>query len=218
MFVFCQVRHDTGLYSSPARSGDACHRWPTSEAVSSTASEAPTLHRACGKIAAGSSTLAEQLARQPSTVLVSEVYWLTRFSGRACRLFSMFRTSFAGFACGSAMPTARTILPRATPSTTRSQAPSRRLPKMRDSTGLPADPTRRLLPARVVEDRRSGRDQTELGLTNGQSLTGECPSGRTWRRCVPSARGASAPGGQRTQSGTARTAEILHRGCRRGRS
>jgi predicted kinase len=37
---------------------------------------APTLHMLCGKIAAGKSTLAAQLARKPGTVLISEDAWL----------------------------------------------------------------------------------------------------------------------------------------------
>jgi predicted kinase len=40
--------------------------------------ELPVLHMLCGKIAAGKSTLAHQLASQPSTVLISEDYWLSR--------------------------------------------------------------------------------------------------------------------------------------------
>jgi predicted kinase len=35
-----------------------------------------TLHMFCGKIAAGKSTLAAELARQPNTVLVSEDFWM----------------------------------------------------------------------------------------------------------------------------------------------
>ena len=37
-----------------------------------------TLHMLCGKIAAGKSTLAAQLARQPNTVLIAEDYWMTQ--------------------------------------------------------------------------------------------------------------------------------------------
>ena len=37
-----------------------------------------TLHLFCGKIAAGKSTLAAELARQPNTVLISEDFWMTR--------------------------------------------------------------------------------------------------------------------------------------------
>jgi predicted kinase len=40
--------------------------------------ELPILHMLCGKIAAGKSTLAHRLASQPSTVLISEDYWLSR--------------------------------------------------------------------------------------------------------------------------------------------
>jgi len=36
----------------------------------------PTLHIFCGKIAAGKSTLAAQLARQPGTLLIAEDRWL----------------------------------------------------------------------------------------------------------------------------------------------
>ena len=35
-----------------------------------------TLHMLCGKIAAGKTTLAAQLAREPNTVLVSEDFWM----------------------------------------------------------------------------------------------------------------------------------------------
>ena len=38
----------------------------------------PTLHMLCGKIAAGKSTLAAELARQPNTVLMSEDFWMTK--------------------------------------------------------------------------------------------------------------------------------------------
>jgi predicted kinase len=37
-----------------------------------------TLHLLCGKIAAGKSTLAAELARQPNTVSISEDFWLAR--------------------------------------------------------------------------------------------------------------------------------------------
>jgi predicted kinase len=37
-----------------------------------------TLHLLCGKIAAGRSTLAAELAQQPDTVVVSEDFWLAR--------------------------------------------------------------------------------------------------------------------------------------------
>ncbi len=57
-----------------------------------------TLHMLCGKIAAGKSTLAAELARQPNTVLVSEDFWMatlypgevltledyTKYSARLC--------------------------------------------------------------------------------------------------------------------------------------
>lgn len=36
----------------------------------------PTLHLICGKIAAGKSTLARQLAEEPATILISEDRWL----------------------------------------------------------------------------------------------------------------------------------------------
>ena len=35
-----------------------------------------TLHMLCGKIAAGKSTLAAELARQPNTVLIGEDFWM----------------------------------------------------------------------------------------------------------------------------------------------
>jgi predicted kinase len=38
----------------------------------------PLLHLVCGKIAAGKSTLAKQLAALPSTVLISEDIWLSQ--------------------------------------------------------------------------------------------------------------------------------------------
>ena len=38
----------------------------------------PTMHLLCGKIAAGKSTLAQRLAGQPDTVLLSEDDWLSR--------------------------------------------------------------------------------------------------------------------------------------------
>ncbi len=38
----------------------------------------PTLHLICGKIAAGKSTLANKLASEPSTLLISEDDWLSR--------------------------------------------------------------------------------------------------------------------------------------------
>ena len=37
----------------------------------------PVLHLVCGKIAAGKSTLAQQLAARPNTVLISEDVWLS---------------------------------------------------------------------------------------------------------------------------------------------
>lgn len=37
----------------------------------------PALHLVCGKIAAGKSTLAQQLAARPNTVLISEDVWLS---------------------------------------------------------------------------------------------------------------------------------------------
>ena len=37
-----------------------------------------TLHMLCGKIAAGKSTLADRLARQPNTVLIAEDFWMTQ--------------------------------------------------------------------------------------------------------------------------------------------
>ncbi len=38
----------------------------------------PTLHLLCGKIAAGKSTLAPELALQPNTVVIAEDFWLAR--------------------------------------------------------------------------------------------------------------------------------------------
>jgi predicted kinase len=40
-----------------------------------------TLHMLCGKIAAGKSTLAVELGRLPSTVVISEDFWLSRLFG-----------------------------------------------------------------------------------------------------------------------------------------
>jgi len=45
----------------------------------------PTLHMICGKIAAGKSTLAAELARKPGTVLIAEDEWLsTLFGDQMC--------------------------------------------------------------------------------------------------------------------------------------
>ena len=41
-------------------------------------SNEPTLHLVCGKIAAGKSTLVNELGRQPATIIVREDYWLAR--------------------------------------------------------------------------------------------------------------------------------------------
>lgn len=41
-------------------------------------SNEPTLHLVCGKIAAGKSTLVNELGRQPGTVVVREDFWLAR--------------------------------------------------------------------------------------------------------------------------------------------
>lgn len=41
-------------------------------------SHTPTLHLLCGKIAAGKSTLARQLAEGPDTLLIAEDRWLSR--------------------------------------------------------------------------------------------------------------------------------------------
>lgn len=41
-------------------------------------SEMATLHMLCGKIAAGKSTLAAELAALPGTIVLSEDYWLAR--------------------------------------------------------------------------------------------------------------------------------------------
>jgi predicted kinase len=40
-----------------------------------------TLHMLCGKIAAGKSTLTAELGRMPSTVVISEDFWLSRLFG-----------------------------------------------------------------------------------------------------------------------------------------
>lgn len=40
-----------------------------------------TLHMLCGKIAAGKSTLTAELGRLPSTVVISEDFWLSRLFG-----------------------------------------------------------------------------------------------------------------------------------------
>jgi predicted kinase len=40
-----------------------------------------TLHMMCGKIAAGKSTLTAELSREPSTVVMSEDFWLNRLFG-----------------------------------------------------------------------------------------------------------------------------------------
>jgi predicted kinase len=49
--------------------------------------ELPTLHMLCGKIAAGKSTLARQLADQPLTVLIREDYWTSRLYKDELRTF-----------------------------------------------------------------------------------------------------------------------------------
>ncbi len=49
-----------------------------------------TLHMLCGKIAAGKSTLASELGRQPRTVVVREDHWLAR-------LFAEEMTSIADY-------------------------------------------------------------------------------------------------------------------------
>lgn len=43
--------------------------------------EDPVLHIICGKIAAGKSTLAKQLADRPGTILISEDQWLAKLYG-----------------------------------------------------------------------------------------------------------------------------------------
>ena len=54
----------------------------------------PTLHLLCGKIAAGKSTLAAQLASAPGTVLVSEDTWLgTLFADQMSSLQDYVRCS-----------------------------------------------------------------------------------------------------------------------------
>ena len=46
--------------------------------MSQTATETPTLHLLCGKIASGKSTLSARLAARPLTVIISEDQWLAR--------------------------------------------------------------------------------------------------------------------------------------------
>ena len=41
-------------------------------------SNEPTLHLVCGKIAAGKSTLVNELGRRPGTIVLREDYWLAR--------------------------------------------------------------------------------------------------------------------------------------------
>lgn len=48
----------------------------TETQTTSNLTNSPTLHLICGKIAAGKSTLAAKLAREPRTVLISEDEWL----------------------------------------------------------------------------------------------------------------------------------------------
>ena len=46
-----------------------------------------TLHMLCGKIGAGKSTLAAELARQPNTILISEDFWMaTLYPGEVLTL------------------------------------------------------------------------------------------------------------------------------------
>ena len=47
--------------------------------------DAPVLHLLCGKIAAGKSTLAAELARKPGTVLIAEDEWLSTLFGDQMR-------------------------------------------------------------------------------------------------------------------------------------
>jgi predicted kinase len=44
-----------------------------------------TLHMLCGKMAAGKSTLTAELGRTPSTVVISEDFWLSRLFGPEMR-------------------------------------------------------------------------------------------------------------------------------------
>ncbi|OKH89300.1 cell division protein ZipA [Thalassospira sp. TSL5-1] len=44
-------------------------------------STGPTLHMLCGKIASGKSTLAATLSQNPSTILISEDFWLAGLFG-----------------------------------------------------------------------------------------------------------------------------------------
>ena len=41
----------------------------------------PTLHMLCGKIAAGKSTLTAELGQMPSTIILSEDWWMSRLFG-----------------------------------------------------------------------------------------------------------------------------------------
>ena len=53
-----------------------------------------TLHLLCGKIAAGKSTLAAELARKPGTVLIAEDEWLsTLFGDQMCSVADYVRLS-----------------------------------------------------------------------------------------------------------------------------
>ncbi|MBP3125917.1 ATP-binding protein [Thalassospira sp. ER-Se-21-Dark] len=53
-----------------------------------------TLHLLCGKIAAGKSTLAAELARKPGTVLIAEDEWLsTLFGDQMCSVADYVRVS-----------------------------------------------------------------------------------------------------------------------------
>ena len=47
--------------------------------------DAPVLHLLCGKIAAGKSTLAAELARKPGTILIAEDEWLSTLFGDQMR-------------------------------------------------------------------------------------------------------------------------------------
>ncbi len=47
----------------------------------------PTLHLFCGKIAAGKSSLADEVAKAPLTILIREDFWLSRLFGPEIRDF-----------------------------------------------------------------------------------------------------------------------------------
>lgn len=57
-------------------------------------SNEPTLHLVCGKIAAGKSTLTDELGERPNTIVVKEDYWLARlYPGEQNSLVDYVRNS-----------------------------------------------------------------------------------------------------------------------------